>query len=83
MFGRDALQCKIAADRTVSVERIAERHQSSVESGMATQATPRVESDYTENIVRRRLAARATRTILLADGTIHLGRWIPLRIATA
>ena len=83
MFGRDALQGGIAADRAVGVERTAQRHQSRVESGMASLATPRVQTDCAEDIVGRRLAARATRTILLADGTIHLGRWIPLRVASA
>ena len=83
MFGRDALQCGIPADRAVGVERTAERHQSSVESRMASLATPGVEANGAENIIRRRLAARTARTILLADGTIHLSRWIPLRVATA
>jgi hypothetical protein len=83
MFGRNALQGGIAADRAVGVERTAERHQSSVEASMASMATPGIEADCAEDIVRRRLAARPARTLLLADGTIHLGRWIPLRIATA
>ena len=71
MFGGDALQGGIAADWTVGVKRTAERHQSSVEAGMATLTTPGVEADCAENIVGRRLAARPARTILLADGTIH------------
>jgi hypothetical protein len=83
VFGRDALQGGIAADRAVGVERIAERHQPGVEAGMASLATPRVNAQGTENIVGSRLAARPARTILLADGTIHLGRWIPLRVAKA
>jgi hypothetical protein len=74
MFGRDALQRGIAANRAMGVERIAERHQSRVESGMASLATPRVQPECAEDIVRRCLAARSARTILLADGTIHLGR---------
>ena len=82
VFRRDALQGGIAADWAVGVERTAERHQSRVESGMASMATPRVQADYAEDIVRRRLAARPARTIMFADGTIHLGRWIPLRVAT-
>jgi hypothetical protein len=83
MYGRDALQSRIAANRAVGVERIAERHQTGVESGMASLATPRVNAKCAKNIVGSRLAARPARTILLADGTIHLGRWIPLRVATA
>jgi hypothetical protein len=83
MFGRDALQSGIAANRAVGVERTAQRHQAGVEPGMASLATPGVEPDCAEDIVRRCLAARAARTTLLADGTIHLARWIPLRVATA
>jgi len=57
MYGRDALQGRIAADRAVGVERTAERHQSCVESRMASLATPRIQADCAEDIVRRRLAA--------------------------
>jgi len=45
MFGRDALQGGIAADGAVGVERIAERHQPGVESGLAALATPGVETE--------------------------------------
>ena len=78
VFRRNALQSGIAADRTVGVERIAERHQSGVEAGMASLTTPGVEADCAEDIVRRRLASRPARTILLADGTVHLGKRTPL-----
>ena len=57
MFGRNAFQSGIAADRAVGVERTAERHQSGVESGMASLATPGVEADCAEDIIGRRLAS--------------------------
>lgn len=77
MFGRDALQSKIAADRAVGVERIAERHQPGVKTRFAALATPGVDTDDAQDVIGSRLAARSTRTFVLADGTIHLGGWIP------
>src|SRR5690242_889724 len=52
VFRRDALQCGVPADRAVGVERTAERHQSRMESRMASLATPGVQADCAENIVR-------------------------------
>jgi hypothetical protein len=44
-------------------------------------ASPRVNTNRAENVVSGGLTARAARTSLLADGTVHLARWIPLRMA--
>jgi hypothetical protein len=82
MFGRNPLQSGIAADRAVGVERIAQRHQPGVEACSTALTTPGVDTEGAQNVIGSRLAARSTRTILLADGTVHLGRWIPLRMGT-
>jgi len=81
MFRRNALKGQIAANRTVGVERIAERHQPGVEARTATLAAPGVDTDSTQNVIGSRLAARSTRTVVLTDGTDHLGGWIRLRMA--
>jgi len=81
VFGRNALQREIAADRAVGVERIAERHQPGMEAGTTALATPGVDTENAENMIGTRLAARPARTTLFADGAVHLGRWIPLRMA--
>ena len=81
VFRRDALQSKIAANRAMGVERIAQRHQPGVEPRSTALATPRIDTNGAQNVIGSRLAARATRTTLLADGTVHLGRWIPLQFA--
>ena len=77
VFGRNALQGKIPANRAVSVERIAQRHQPGVEAGPATLAAPWVNTDCSQDVISRRLAARPTRTVVVADGTVHLGGGIP------
>jgi hypothetical protein len=81
MFGRNALHGGIAADRAMGAQRVTQRHQAGVEARPAALATPGVYAKNTQNMVGSRLAARASRTILLADGAVHLGRWIPLRMA--
>ena len=77
VFGRNAFQCGIAADRAVSVERIAERHQPGVEASLAALTTPGVETERAQNVISRRLAARSSRLVALADGTVHLACWVP------
>jgi hypothetical protein len=80
MFGRNSLQRGIATDWAMGAERVAQRHQPGVEACSTALATPGVDAKSTQNVVGSRLAARTSRTILLADGTVHLGRWIPLRM---
>jgi hypothetical protein len=80
VFGRDALQGGIAANRAVRVDGIAERHQPGMEAGTTALATPGVNAENAENMIGSRLAARPARAILFADGAVHLGRWIPLRM---
>jgi hypothetical protein len=80
VFGRNALQGGIAADRAVGMERIAQRHQAGVKARSTALATPRVDAKRAQNIIGGVLAARPARTIMLADGTIHLAGWIPLRM---
>ena len=80
VFGRNPLQGEIAADWAMGVERITEGHQPGVETRSAALATPGVDAKSAQNVVGSRLAARPARTILLADGTIHLAGWIPLRM---
>jgi len=80
VFGRNALQGEIPADRAVGVERIAQRHQPGVETGSTTLATPGVDTNCAQNVIGLGLAARSARTFLLADGTLHLSRRIPLRM---
>jgi hypothetical protein len=83
MFGRDALQGGIPADRAVGMERTAERHQPGTEAGITALATPRVDTENAENVIGSRLAARSARTILLADGAVHLCGWIASEWPTA
>ena len=80
VFGCNPFQGGIAADRAVGVKRSTKRHRPGTEAGPATLATPRVEAESAQNIIGGALAARPARIILLADGTVHLGRWIPLRM---
>ena len=71
MFGRNALQLDIAADGTVGMERIAERHQPRIETGMALPASPRINAKDTQSIISRALTARSAGIFSFADGTRH------------
>jgi hypothetical protein len=54
-----------------------------MEAGITALATPRVDTENAENVIGSRLAARSARTILLADGAVHLCGWIASEWPTA
>ena len=72
MFSRDAFQLGIPANRAVRMQRIAQPHHARVETRAAFRASPRVDTHNTQNIVRGRLPARASRTKMFTDGADHL-----------
>ena len=72
VFRRDAFQLEIPANRAVRMQRIAQPHQARVETRAAFRASPRVDTHCTQNIVRSRLPARASRTEMFTDRADHL-----------
>src|SRR5215468_110421 len=72
VFWRDAFQLGIPTNRAVRMQRIAQPHDARVETRAAFRASPRVDTHYTQNIVRSRLPARASRTKMFTDRADHL-----------
>jgi hypothetical protein len=75
---RDALQPRIAAEGAVGTERIAQGHEASKKPTLTLSATPRIDTQGAEGIVRNGLSARTSRLLALADRTGHLDARNPL-----
>ena len=55
------------------VQRVADGHKPGVKPNMAVSAPPWIDSQNTQKVVSRRLAARASRIFAFADRAGHLG----------
>jgi len=82
VVARDALQLRIAAQGTVGVKRITEGHEPGIKARLTISATPRINTEEAEDVIHSGVAARASRTFVLANRAVHRGAGRPLDLAS-
>jgi hypothetical protein len=82
VFSGDALQFRIAANGTMGVKRIAERHGTGVKPGFTLFATPGINAEEIEDVVRSKLAARTSRVLGFTHWADHANAAEPFSMSS-